>query len=94
METADRGRLKDLVEKHGFLEVAKVLNELMNEVPNTHRENSNSGSGDAEEPRCSFCGKRRSQVDNRIIGGPGVFICIECVNLCNRIKAEQWPDMQ
>ena len=31
--------------------------------------------------RCSFCGKKQGQVQ-RIIAGPGVYICNECVNLC------------
>ena len=30
---------------------------------------------------CSFCGKREDQV-KRLIAGPGVFICDECVDLC------------
>lgn len=32
--------------------------------------------------RCSFCGKNESMV-NKLIEGPGVFICDECVSLCN-----------
>ena len=31
--------------------------------------------------RCSFCGKRQEQV-RRLIAGPGVYICDECVELC------------
>ncbi|MCQ2421358.1 MAG: ATP-dependent Clp protease ATP-binding subunit ClpX, partial [Clostridia bacterium] len=31
--------------------------------------------------RCSFCGKRQEEV-NRLIAGPGVYICDECVSLC------------
>lgn len=34
--------------------------------------------------RCSFCGKKQGQVQ-RIIAGPGVYICNECVNLCSDI---------
>ncbi|SER12443.1 ATP-dependent Clp protease ATP-binding subunit ClpX [Granulicatella balaenopterae] len=34
--------------------------------------------------RCSFCGKPQSNV-NRIIAGPDVFICDECINLCKEI---------
>jgi ATP-dependent Clp protease ATP-binding subunit ClpX len=34
--------------------------------------------------RCNFCGKSQEQV-RRIIAGPGVFICNECVELCNSI---------
>ncbi len=39
---------------------------------------------DRENLRCSFCGKRREQVAN-LIAGPGVYICVECVDLCNEI---------
>ena len=39
---------------------------------------------DRENLRCSFCGKRRDQVAN-LIAGPGVYICVECVDLCNEI---------
>ncbi len=38
--------------------------------------------------RCSFCGKRQEEVD-RIIAGPGVYICNECIGLCNSILAEE-----
>ncbi|MBE6927764.1 MAG: ATP-dependent Clp protease ATP-binding subunit ClpX [Ruminococcaceae bacterium] len=36
---------------------------------------------------CSFCGKSQGQVV-RIISGPGVYICNECVNLCNELLDE------
>ena len=38
--------------------------------------------------RCSFCGKRQEQV-NRIIAGPNVYICNECVNLCSGILQDE-----
>jgi ATP-dependent Clp protease ATP-binding subunit ClpX len=38
--------------------------------------------------RCSFCGKRREQVAN-LIAGPGVYICVECVDLCNEIIGKE-----
>lgn len=38
--------------------------------------------------RCSFCGKSRNQIE-RIIAGPGVYICNECVELCNEILDEE-----
>lgn len=42
-----------------------------------------------EKPvRCSFCNKLQSQVD-KLIAGPGVFICNECVELCSSIIDEQ-----
>jgi ATP-dependent Clp protease ATP-binding subunit ClpX len=37
---------------------------------------------------CSFCGKRRREV-RKLISGPRVFICDECVSLCNDILAKQ-----
>jgi ATP-dependent Clp protease ATP-binding subunit ClpX len=40
-----------------------------------------------EELRCSFCGKSKDEV-RRLIAGPGVFICDECVDLCNDILAD------
>ena len=39
------------------------------------------------EPRCSFCARSAGQVD-KIITGPSVHICNECVKLCNDVLAE------
>ena len=36
---------------------------------------------------CSFCGKNQTQV-RKLIAGPSVFICDECVGLCNKIIAD------
>ncbi len=36
---------------------------------------------------CSFCGKSQKQV-KKLVGGPGVYICDECVDLCNEILAD------
>ncbi len=41
-------------------------------------------------PRCSFCGKAQNQVE-RLIAGPNVYICNECVDLCNDIMMEEDP---
>ena len=41
--------------------------------------------------KCSFCGKGREQV-KRIITGPSVYICSECVNLCSQILAGKEAD--
>jgi len=38
---------------------------------------------------CSFCGKEQSKV-NRLIAGPNVHICDECVLLCNGILADDF----
>jgi ATP-dependent Clp protease ATP-binding subunit ClpX len=40
------------------------------------------------ELRCSFCGKSQSQVES-IIKGPSVYICNECLKLCNEILLEE-----
>ena len=37
------------------------------------------------KPRCSFCGKEESQVDKLIMGPSGVFICNECVAVCDKM---------
>ena len=36
---------------------------------------------------CSFCGKRQDVV-RKLVAGPGVYICDECIDLCNEIIAE------
>ncbi len=41
--------------------------------------------------RCSFCGKNRDEV-KKLIAGPTVYICDECVDLCNDIIAEEWEE--
>ena len=40
--------------------------------------------------RCSFCGKTKDEA-RRLIAGPGVFICNECVSLCNEILQDEPP---
>ena len=43
--------------------------------------------GKAAGPACSFCGKPRA-ADLRLVAGPGVYICAECIALCNEILAD------
>jgi hypothetical protein len=38
--------------------------------------------------KCSFCGKNQDQV-RKLIAGPGVYICDECIELCNEIIADK-----
>ncbi len=45
----------------------------------------------AESLRCSFCGKGQEEV-KKLIAGPGVYICDECVELCNDIMMEEWNE--
>lgn len=52
------------------------------------------GSSDKYEPiTCSFCGKSETMV-NRLIAGPGVFICNECIELCDQILDEEEREQQ
>ncbi len=41
--------------------------------------------------KCSFCGKAQEQV-KRLIAGPGVYICDECIELCNEIIEEEFTE--
>jgi ATP-dependent Clp protease ATP-binding subunit ClpX len=46
---------------------------------------------DKKQVKCSFCGKTQEQV-NRIVAGPGVYICNECIELCSEIIEEEFED--
>ena len=41
-----------------------------------------------QTPRCSFCGKEQRMV-KRLVAGPNVYICDECIALCNEILGEE-----
>jgi len=47
---------------------------------------------DKKQVKCSFCGKTQEQV-NRIVAGPGVYICNECIELCSEIIEEEYDDI-
>ncbi|SHE51144.1 ATP-dependent Clp protease ATP-binding subunit ClpX [Clostridium fallax] len=46
---------------------------------------------DKKQLRCSFCGKNQDQV-KRLIAGPGVYICDECIELCSEIIADEFEE--
>ena len=46
------------------------------------------GDGGGDLLKCSFCGKSQKQV-KKLIAGPGVYICDECIDLCNEIIEEE-----
>ncbi len=50
---------------------------------------SKRGADKSTELFCSFCGKSQSEV-KKLIAGPGVYICDECIELCNDIIAEEY----
>ena len=43
---------------------------------------------DPQSLQCSFCGKSHLQV-RKLVAGPGVYICDECVSLCSEIMEEE-----
>ncbi len=46
---------------------------------------------DKGQLKCSFCGKMQDQV-KKLVAGPGVYICDECIELCNEIIEEELAD--
>ena len=44
---------------------------------------------DRGQMKCSFCGKAQEQV-RKLVAGPGVYICDECIELCNEIIEEEF----
>ena len=48
----------------------------------------NRGGSGRDELRCSFCGKSKEHVQ-KFISGPSVYICNECIKLCNEILQEE-----
>ena len=52
---------------------------------------SSSGKGTKVPYRCSFCGKSQEQV-RKLIAGQGVYICDECITLCQEIIEEEMLD--
>jgi ATP-dependent Clp protease ATP-binding subunit ClpX len=46
---------------------------------------------DKKQLKCSFCGKTQEQV-RRLVAGPGVYICDECIELCQEIIEEEFED--
>ena len=48
-------------------------------------------NSEIKQIRCSFCGKKEGQV-KRLIAGPGVFICDECIDLCCEILHDDYME--
>jgi len=46
---------------------------------------------DKGQLKCSFCGKLQDQV-KKLVAGPGVYICDECIELCNEIIEEEFSE--
>lgn len=53
---------------------------------------SGSSNGKRPKPHCSFCGKKQDEVP-KLIAGPGnVFICTDCIQLCNIMLREEFGE--
>ena len=50
-----------------------------------------SYTDDQKQLKCSFCGKAQEQV-RRLVAGPGVYICNECIELCKEIIEEDYQE--
>ena len=48
------------------------------------------GSSGEKTLYCSFCGKSQHEV-KKLIAGPSVFVCDECIELCNEIIRDELP---
>ena len=55
------------------------------------REDNNKNNSRPGGPRCSFCGKPQEAV-HRLVAGPGVYICDECVELCLQVMEGLDPE--
>lgn len=50
-----------------------------------------AGKKEETKLKCSFCGKTQNQV-HKLIAGPGVYICDQCIELCSEIIEEELGD--
>ena len=53
---------------------------------------SDDNNNDDKLLYCSFCGKSQHEV-KKLIAGPSVFVCDECVDLCNDIIREELSEL-
>ena len=49
-------------------------------------------SDERKQLRCSFCNKTQDQV-RKLIAGPNVYICDECISVCSEIIDEEFEEM-
>lgn len=90
-DQADFRRFQDyltrIFRKYGPDVLADAYTELLSE-------RAQHATGAPREVRCSFCATRQSEIEDRIIAGPGVFICIRCIDQLHRVRMLQWPDQK
>jgi hypothetical protein len=81
----DPGSRARRVLSHLGVSIAAIKKELDGYVGPGKRRRRNRGKADLA---CSFCGKSQKQV-KKLVGGTGVYICDECIDLCNEVLAEE-----
>ena len=69
---------------HGSLVLAKQIENEVDVMADDHDDNN----GDGKLLHCNFCGKSQHEV-RKLIAGPSVYVCDECVELCNDIIREE-----
>jgi hypothetical protein len=80
--------LEDFEQRLIDLEQEKTLSEIEGgEISRSHTEERTASYTKPEEIRCSFCGKEREDVV-KMVSGPDVHICNECVEICNEIVSD------
>lgn len=75
MKDKSKSAVKTVIDEEALfsiVEKAKKYDELVKPFPNN------------KQVHCSFCGKSQSQL-GKLIAGPQVYICNECVDLCHEI---------
>src|SRR5512134_3256409 len=79
------------VVQEGRITPREVLLHLMEQLEVQGRKEQEARSKEAKEKglfACSFCGKSQREV-RKLIAGPDVYICDECIRLCNDIIADE-----
>ena len=64
----------------------------MSEATRSNTAQAAGGSGEKKTLYCSFCIKSQHEVKMLISGPAGIFICSECVELCNECLVGRYPD--
>jgi ClpX C4-type zinc finger len=79
-----RWLLESYEDRLAALEQEKALSKLESEIATHGSVTSAAESAEGKERRCSFCGKKPEQVV-KLVAGPNVHICNECVEICQAI---------
>lgn len=83
-----RWLLEDFEQRLIDLEQEKTLSKIeVGKTSEGHTEEQIASHTNPEEIRCSFCGKKRGG-GAKIVSGPGVHICNECIEICNEIVSD------